>query len=111
MSPTGFSCSTGWIAFPSTSRMSAPIVSPTPWWSPGSISSDVDGSRNSLAASKSSLESERSTRPSVMVVTFSAATYLGLPSADAATARPSKMSTFSSPVTSSTWPTSVPSEP
>ena len=82
MSPTGFSCSTGWIAFPSTSRMSAPIVSPTPWWSPGSISSDVDGSRNSLAASKSALESERSTRPSVMVVTFSAGTYFGLPSAE-----------------------------
>jgi hypothetical protein len=45
----------------------------------------------------------------VIVVTFSAGTYFGLPSAEAATARPSKMSALLSPATSSTWPTSVPS--
>jgi hypothetical protein len=49
--------------------------------------------------------------PSVIVVTLSAGTYFGFAGAEAATARPSKMSTFSSPATSSTWPTSVPSEP
>ena len=74
--------STGWIAFPSTLRTSAPIVSPMPWWSPGSISADVAGSRNSLVSAKSALDSERLTRPSVIVVTLSAGTYFGFASAE-----------------------------
>src|SRR5581483_5889598 len=82
---------------------------PAPPRSPASASAPAGGSRYSSSRSASSRVSDRWTTPSSIVVTSSAGTYRGRPSADRATASPSKMSWVSSPVTSSTRPISCPS--